>query len=314
MNNFLNKRDLINFKYRTRALDLLKIKFFSFIFKKITLKTQKLFFRAGDIISVYPQLSGVHEPELTAFIGALSQHGYKDFLIDIGANIGLTSCQNGVQFDEVHMFEPNPLCCHILEVNAKIALNSKKYFVNNFGLGEENKTTVLTVPKHNWGGAFIKDKGNSYDDSVLAQKDGFELLDHRNYFDIDIVIKNTTDELQSLFLSLSKRGLRNGVIKIDVEGYEPIVLKGIAESLPEDMSTYIVFESWDSKFDINEIVDAFKGRAEIAKLDRYVLNKKGLLGLIDLFYMVLRRDLSTNLKKIDLIQNNCIGDIVIKVN
>lgn len=256
----------------------------------------------------------MHEPELTAFISLLSQQGYKDFLIDIGANIGLTSCQNGVQFDEVHMFEPNPLCCHILEVNAKIALTSKKYFINNFGLGNENKTTVLTVPKHNWGGAFIKDKSNSYDDSVLAQKDGFELLDQRNYFDIEIVIKNTTDELRRLFLTLSKKNLYNGVIKIDVEGYEPIVLKGIAESLPEDMNAYIVFESWDSNFDINEIIDAFKGRAEVAKLDRYVLKRKGLIGLIDLLYMVLRSDFSTKLKKIDPIQNNCIGDIVIKVN
>ena len=312
--NSLLKRDFINFKYRANTLDFLKNKLFSFILKKITSKTQKLFFRAGDIISVYPQLGVVHEPELTAFIGALSQQGYKDFLIDIGANIGLTSCQNGSQFDEVHMFEPNPLCCHILEVNAKIALNPEKYFINNFGLGDKNKTAVLTVPKHNWGGAFIKDKGNSYDDSTLAQKDGFELLDQRNYFDIDIVIKNTADELQILFMSLSKRGLKNGVIKIDVEGYETIVLKGIAESLPEEISTYIVFESWDSKFNMHEIIDAFKGRAEIAKLDRYAPSKKGLLGLIDLFYMVLSRDLSTNLKKIDLTKNNCIGDIVVKVN
>ncbi len=97
-------------------------------------------------------MKGVHEPELIALLGYLSGHGFSDFLIDIGANIGLVSCQCGEYFKEVHMFEPNPLCCHILEVNSTMALSNLKSKIYPYGLGDENKSSVLTVPRHNWGG------------------------------------------------------------------------------------------------------------------------------------------------------------------
>ena len=65
------------------------------VLKKISSKKSDFFLRVKDIISHRPIVSGIHEPELTELINFYSENGYSDFFIDIGANIGITSCQNG---------------------------------------------------------------------------------------------------------------------------------------------------------------------------------------------------------------------------
>jgi hypothetical protein len=65
-----------------------------------------------------------------------------------------------------------------------------------------------------------------------------------------------------------------GVVKIDVEGYEPAVLAGIADAIPPQLSLFIVFESWNADFDMDGILKSFGGRAEAYKLDREVAWKK----------------------------------------
>jgi FkbM family methyltransferase len=304
--------DLPSFKHHTSSLEFLKAELRSTLFRKTTLKSRNLFLRGRDIISVGPQVIGEHEPELTALIDSFSKEGYGDFFIDIGANIGLTSCQNGSQFKEVHMYEPNPLCCHILEVNARIALDPSAYAIHPFGLGDSDKTALLTIPKKNWGGAFVRDSGNSYNDTLLARKDGFGLLDKKNYFDVEITIKDTSAELANLFQSLLKKGLKDGVIKIDVEGYEPAVLKGIASAFPKEMRAYIVFESWDQNFQIQEILEAFHGRAVVGKLSRYAPYNKNWSTLAKLVSLAFKWSIETKLEKIT--NSNYRGDIVLKVN
>lgn len=238
------------------------------IFKKITKKSTNLFLCAKDIISIEPITNGVHEPALTSLIDSLSEKGYSDFLIDIGANIGLICCQSGNQFSEVHIYEPNPLCCHILAVNTSIALTTPIFEIHQFGLGSEQKVVELVVPKHNWGGAFVKDSYNSYDEKVLAAKDGFDKIDPRNYTTIKISIKDTATELKQLFERLSAKNLTRGVIKIDVEGYEQEVLRGIACSIPKSFSAFIVFESWDKNFPINKVTAEFQREVEVGKITR----------------------------------------------
>lgn len=232
----------------------------------LTRKSPRLFFRARDLISTMPQVSGTHEPAITALIDALAQGGWGDFLFDIGANIGLSSCPGGKRFKAVHMYEPNPLCANILEVNAAIALDAGQYVVHRFGLGDTDKQVPLTIPRDNWGGAFIRDEGNAYDADVLARKDGFARVESSNYFNVDIAVRNAEAEMRERFSELSVRGLRRGVIKIDVEGYEPVVLRGIARALPADVHVVIVFESWDARLKIQDILDVFGGRATASKL------------------------------------------------
>jgi FkbM family methyltransferase len=226
-----------------------------------------LFLRSGDVISANAQVNGFHEPELAGLIETYTKQGYADFLIDIGANIGLTSCQSGNLFKQVHMFEPNPLCLKILEVNATIALTTD-FKVHPYGLGDKQRHCVLTVPRANWGGAFIDDESNAYDQSLLLSKDGFSAIDAANYFKVDVEIRMAALALQEVFADLRRLNLTRGVIKIDVEGYESVVLKGIAESLPTDFAAVVIFENWDPKARLADMVAPFQRASRLSKLVR----------------------------------------------
>ncbi len=266
--------DSLQFEYRESVFDNVRDNIKMRLFRHVTRKSTDLFLKGKDKISLYPQLVGVHEATITRLIDYFAASGHADFFLDVGANIGLTSCQNGNKFKRIDMFEPNPLCCKILEVNCLIALHGPQWHVHNYGVGDEDKRATLMVPRHNWGGAFINDTSNSYDQATLASKDEFSSISDSNYFPVQIEIRTAETAFAKLFADLLEAGLYCGVVKIDVEGYEPSVLRGIAAAIPPQLKLYIVFESWNADFDVAGVVAAFEGRATAYKIERNVAWKK----------------------------------------
>lgn len=281
-------------------------------FRRLTRQSSNLFLRGGDVISIDPQVIGVHEPVVTSLIDSFCRAGYSDFLIDIGANIGLTSCQNGKRFQRVDMFEPNPLCCKILEVNSAIALGKTKHHIHSYGLGAEEMSAVLTVPTLNWGGAFIRDKSNSYDSKALANKDGLDGLFADNYFEVEIRVREASAALAPIFSELEASQLKRGVIKIDVEGYEPAVLKGIAQALPSGLKALIVFESWSADFDMAGVLSHFGGRATPYKLIRDAPWKNNWPRLLKALALLLKPRFVNRIGTND--SSDWRGDVVLMVN
>ena len=223
------------------------------LIRYLTKCAQPIFLRGRDRISFGPLVNGTHEAQVRALVDDAAAAGYSDFLVDIGANIGLTSCQSGNAFQVIHMYEPNPLCCKILEVNSSISLN-KPFFVHPFGLGSATGAVKLMVPKDNWGGAFIADDQNSYSAEVLAKKDGYNAIDDSNYIAVTVEIKDGLLELRRLFSSFLESGFTSGVIKIDAEGFEPVILNAISSVLPPEVQAVVIYESWGT------------GQAESARL------------------------------------------------
>jgi FkbM family methyltransferase len=294
---------------RYRSLLLMELK--RSMFMKLTNKTFLGFIKGGDIISQNLQLAGVHESVITSLIASWAKNGYNNFLLDIGANIGLTSCQNGNEFSEIHMFEPNPLCQHILEVNTALMLTKPTITIHRFALGQEDKKARLMVPRYNWGGGYIDDHINSYDRNTLIGKDGFYEYNIENYLSFDINIQNTKKILTSVFADLVIKGLTKGVIKIDIEGYEPIAIKGIAQSLPNEMECYIVFESFNEFLDISEILNQFNGRAKAYKVLEVKPWKQKWPKLLKLIFSFFNDKISW---KVDYnISDNWKGDIILHI-
>ena len=238
------------------------------IFQRLTKGALPLFTRGGDEICVSPQIFGYYELRVKDLMDFYAAQGHSDFLIDIGANIGLSTCQSGDRFKEVHCYEPNPNCFKILEVNTQIALSQCKLYLNQYGLGTEKSETVLHVPRGNWGGAFVHDPHNSYSDEEIGRKDGYQGFDAARYQQIPIVIESGTEKLGELFNSLTSRGLKNGFIKIDVEGYEPVIIESIAKAIPPNMNIFILFECFTKDFNPTKLLACFNGRAEAFKLIR----------------------------------------------
>ena len=222
----------------------LKRKWRQKLFRKLTKQALPLFLNGRDIISRDPMANGYYELEIKSLMDHWAKSGHGDFLLDIGANIGLSSCQSGRGFAEVHLFEPNPDALHILKVNTRIALGGHNYRIHEYGLGARSEILKLFIPHGNWGGAFIKSAQNAYDDQLLSAKDGYRGFDASNYDVADVRVEPADQVLQSVFQELSQRGLRRGVVKIDVEGYESLVIQALLQTIPASMAVFVIFENW----------------------------------------------------------------------
>ena len=81
-----------------------------------------VFVKGGDILSIFPQTQGGYERNLINIINKINKdYSYNDFF-DVGANIGLVSCQCADNFKETYMFEPNKDCFEVLNVNTRLIL------------------------------------------------------------------------------------------------------------------------------------------------------------------------------------------------
>lgn len=213
-------------------------------FRKLTKNALPLFLNGKDIISRDPMANGDYEMEIHSLMNFWAANGYGDFLLDIGANIGLSACQSGIGFQEIHLFEPNPDALHILKVNVRIALGSRKVHIHEYGLGAQSEVLKLFIPRGNWGGAFIRSVHNAYDDLLLSNKDGYSRFDPANYDAVEVQIEPAAVVLGSLLGALSERGLRRGVVKIDIEGFERLVTHALIQSTPPSTELFVIFENW----------------------------------------------------------------------
>lgn len=239
------------YKYKTSYFDERLIRFRYSLIKKITKNAIPLFFRGRDIISFDPLANGSYEPDIKYLFEFLAQEGFNDFFIDIGANIGLSSCLSGRYFKEIHMFEPNELALGILKVNAKIALKGINYHIHEYALGSNTETLKMYVPLDNWGGAFIKSKDNEYNQGTAEI--GSSAYSASDLEMIDVKVESAEETLSNLFKELQDKNLSNGVIKIDVEGYEKFIINTIFKVLTRPVKVFVIFENWKDDLDLKSI-------------------------------------------------------------
>lgn len=258
-----------------------KISFFSLLFDRVrniayrwlTANGLTLFSRGGDNIAFCTNVLGRYEVQTCKILEQFAKDGNSDFLIDIGANIGISSCQSGKYFGYVIMFEPNPLCVGILQTNSALALPINSYKINPYGLGKRSEMAKLRIPKNNWGGAYLVSPENSYSPETLYKKDNLESNDGDNYLIRDVEVRNAEDVFSSLFENLRQNGRFSGSVKIDVEGLELEILFALAKTLPDDMSVSIVFEYWENNFPGIRLLDKFEGRANLYALRRFPIRE-----------------------------------------
>lgn len=283
----------------------------SMLYKRLTSGSLGLFMRGQDDISVEPHTTGRYESNITGLIEEAAGSGYDGFLIDIGANIGLTAFQSGPAFRQVHMFEPNPVCVHVLRANAAIALRPGQGHIHPFALGDREGSATLRVPRSNWGGAFLAGEAHGYSDAVLAVKDGYGTFEPENYFDVEVHSRPATPVLEDLFATLAAAGLTSGVIKLDVEGFEGFMLDTIAATLPPDFSAVIVFENWDPDIDLARLGGAFSGRAQGYRLREKVTWNRRMPRMLNLA-LLLGRQVRVGL--VPWSKDCATGDMVMLIN
>lgn len=306
-----------NFSFRISSFSLLHDWLRKLCYRWLTSNALPLFSRGCDSNSFTVNVLGVHEVQVCKILKQFSDNGNSDFLIDIGANIGLTSCQSGNHFDFIIMYEPNPLCVGILQTNTAISLPKNSYEINQFGLGRTTETLTLRVPRNNWGGAYIDCDQNSYDSETMLRKDAFVEKREDNYLTLDVKVKNAEQILKVLFFKLSHEGRLNGAIKIDVEGMELEILYAIANVLPSDMGVSIIFENWSKEFPSGELLSRFGNRASLYILRQYPIGgRKSLVyKVLKLMKLISSQHLRYTLESWDMNNtNNMQGDLVLEIS
>ncbi len=142
----------------------------------------------------------------------MSRHFRGKTLLDIGANIGNHALFLAKNFDTVHCFEPNPVALARLGTN--VDLNNSPIVIHGVGLGAKDDNLPFYDAPGNLGmGGF---KPNGVSNAVLPIRRGDTYLADKGIANIDF-------------------------IKIDVEGFEPDVLEGLAQTIARDRPV-IVFE------------------------------------------------------------------------
>jgi len=154
-----------------------------------------------------------------------SEKNINGCFIDIGACYGYYSIIAGKMGFLTFSYEPNPENFNYLKKNIEEnKLNNVETF--NIGIGEDNPTTKMARVKKNLGASNVI--------STPINEDFFEVnikpLDHL--------------------------GLRNKIliVKIDVEGHEPSVIKNSLETIKENEADFIFIEISPKFLDVQSIV------------------------------------------------------------
>jgi FkbM family methyltransferase len=245
---------MVDYTFRRGLLESWRWRIKRSLFKRLTRDAMPVFTLGGDVISVNPQVHGAYEPQLVHLIRTGAAQGLNHFFVDVGANIGLIACQVAPHFRTLVLFEPNPQVLPILKANAARCLRDTAHEIREYALGTADSTAQLRVPRGNLGGAFIQDTANSYSAATLAKKDGFDELDPRNYENIEIRVCDGAEALEALAVSLKARGLDQGIFKLDVEGYEPVVLEAILAGFKHGFRFMVVMECQADGREIEAVV------------------------------------------------------------
>ena len=217
-------------------------------------KDANVYMKPNDIISHRRTLFGMHEPHIEALIiEASATHG--DFLLDIGANIGMTSALVERRFVRVDCVDPNGLVVNILKTNLAMNLSATEHEVHALGFGKEDGVLTLRVPPDNFGGAYLEDGKPQFDGETVARHSN-QFSDRSDHLALDVVIREAGKWLDGRFAALREADLSKGVIEIDVEGYEEVIFGKIIETLPDNFSAVVAMENWFDRFPVSRFSSA----------------------------------------------------------
>ena len=194
-----------------------------FLWKKLLAKEERGKVRVGytnDYITKYTLVFGLYEELELEFMKSFSSP--ETILYDIGANIGNHSVFLSDYYKKVVSFEPDPFTFQILKLNTQHLENVECL---NFGLGDQNILANMT-----------RNSGNS----------GANSITNNSANEGDVAVK-VFDEL----------GFEEGpsVFKIDVEGYELHVIKGMIGALSGADNT--IFLELNNKSDSKKTIETF---------------------------------------------------------
>tara|TARA_B110000438_G_scaffold254428_1_gene260655 strand:- start:102 stop:1025 length:924 start_codon:yes stop_codon:yes gene_type:complete len=212
-NKFSNKKEDEYFKSKPKEVKKILLYGKEFFYPKYSLFYKKYFENFEKEKILYAEYNFVAKEFFEKEI---------ECILDVGANIGYQSSFYNKFFGnkiQIHCFEPHSIAYYYLEKNLSSFNNIK---LHNFALGNENIEDYMSIPKGrtprllNLGEMSIGQYSDKFKDKILIKK--FDLL------------------------PISLQQFKAIYVKIDVEGYEKNVLKGMSNFLNSNLHLYIKVE------------------------------------------------------------------------
>ena len=225
-----------------KAKQKISIKIREVILQRLLSGCPNLIVSLQDKITLGVVASGVHDRHVVQTIQFLSRElGFKDFFIDVGANIGTISCSLEGSFTSFFCYEPNKEVYQILNLNLNRNLLNSKYVTHNCGLDKEAGMQELVIPKSNVGGAFLNSKSNLLSRNALAHKDNFVEIKEATHESRLVEVRSASSELLDILKLFGEKS--KGVIKVDVEGMDVTLVSEFLGALPNSHQISFVFEN-----------------------------------------------------------------------
>jgi FkbM family methyltransferase len=180
----------------------------------------------GDEVSDRIRAEQVYERDILEFVrDRLLDRGRTsaEVAVDVGANIGNHTLFLADIFKRVIAFEPNPLARSIFEINRELN-NIGNVDLRPVGLSDQSGTATLTFDPMNLGAATSAELKRK---SAAARQRTIQLVTGDGAIDVSG---------------------RVGFIKIDVEGAEEAVLKGLEQTLRRH-APIVMIEQWPEVID-----------------------------------------------------------------
>lgn len=197
--------------------------FISKIYKNIQIEIQNKKFKIRDDIDLMTLLAdeGINE---------ILKTGGKIFL-DIGAHIGKYSILFSDFYEKIYAFEPEPNNFSILEENIKLNNLENKIFAFRLALSDKIGKANFYLSPYSVTHSLIKGENENKILVDVYTVDKFLVDNNINFEDI-------------------------ACIKIDVEGAESLVLKGMAGCL-SSLRGRLIIEIWEENFENKQFISEF---------------------------------------------------------
>ena len=245
------------------------IKLTDFTFKNINY--QMYVYKEGDnyMSNYIVRTKGYDIKEMTNFYDALEHYGKtknilnkKDiYMLDLGGNLGVYPSYFGRLGYTVISFEASPRNYYIIKKNyCQINRNAENIIIINRGVSNQEKICNYYTQITGLGNGMLKCDENK--ESI--DNDGFHWI---KTFEVPII------KLSSFIPYLANKNL--ALIKLDIEGSEPLVMQDAIEFITKYHIPYIY-----SEFSINMIKEHGNNPREYIKLftnNGYKVNKEGFL-------------------------------------